>query len=341
MPTEMKLWRIEENTPKPVDPDTLDSEARLEVWIRDDIGMVSDGLLAIGQQVRTTYGGVIDLLALDSDANLVILELKKDMTPREVVAQALDYASWIQNLELSEIEEIVASKDLFDGKSLKEAFSDKFGEDLPAPESVNQAHRMYIVASSLDSATERIVGYLSETHGVDINAATFSYFKTPEGNELIGRSMLLNEDVVGKRAETGGEGKPRKRVPTSEEMRVRAEENGVGELWDKAHKGFSSIAPLSWRAQNSEFFQVKINGSTKAFVSMFPAISSKEEGLVISLRFETLSEAFNLPGERIQADCGLTEDEWIDEYNRGMRYRFDDDRLDKLIALLKENAPEG
>ena len=35
---------------------------------------------------------------------------------------------------------------------------------------------MYIVASSLDSSTERIVGYLSETHGVDINVATFAYF---------------------------------------------------------------------------------------------------------------------------------------------------------------------
>ena len=98
MPTEMKLWRIEEDTPKPVDPDTLNLESRLEDWIRDDIGMVNDDLLVIGQQVATEHTGAIDLLALDPDANLVILELKRDMTPREVVAQALDYASYVQKL---------------------------------------------------------------------------------------------------------------------------------------------------------------------------------------------------------------------------------------------------
>jgi RecB family endonuclease NucS len=38
------------------------------------------------------------VLGLDSEGVLHILELKRDRTPRDVVAQALDYASWVQEL---------------------------------------------------------------------------------------------------------------------------------------------------------------------------------------------------------------------------------------------------
>ena len=43
-------------------------------------------------------GGRIDLLAIAPDASLVLIDLKRDRTPREVVAQALDYASWVEQL---------------------------------------------------------------------------------------------------------------------------------------------------------------------------------------------------------------------------------------------------
>ncbi len=38
------------------------------------------------------------MLAMDEEGNIHIIELKKERTPREVVAQTLDYASWVQNL---------------------------------------------------------------------------------------------------------------------------------------------------------------------------------------------------------------------------------------------------
>ena len=256
MPTEMKLWRIEEEQPKPVEPDTLDKELRLENWIRDDIGMVNDDLLVIGQQVKTAYGGVIDLLALDSDANLVILELKKDMTPREVVAQTLDYASWVQELTAEAVGNLAAN---FFGtdRTLEQAFREKFDEGVP--EFVNQAHRMYIVASSLDFATERIIEYLSETHSVNINAATFAYFKTPDGSEMIGRSMLLNEEAVEDRADS----RKSWRAATEEELEEIAVKNKVGDLWKKAYEEFDAISERRKRQKDSLLFRARIDGSIR------------------------------------------------------------------------------
>ena len=124
MPTEIKLWQVEENTPKSVERSQIDYEKHLEDWLRQDIDMVSPDLLVIGQQVNTAYGGFIDLLAIDSSGNLVVLELKKiEDVPREVVAQALDYATWVQYLGYEDVVE--RGSEIFGGKeSFEQAFRD-------------------------------------------------------------------------------------------------------------------------------------------------------------------------------------------------------------------------
>ncbi|MCD6474685.1 MAG: DUF91 domain-containing protein [Anaerolineaceae bacterium] len=152
MPTEMKLWQINKEHPVSISQQKLNLEARLEEWLIHDISLISSDLLLIGQQVKTVYGGFIDLLAVDPVGNLVILELKRDKTPRDIVAQALDYASWVQDLGHESIMEI--ANGFLKGKTLEQAFREKFQTDLP--DVLNERHRMYIVASSLDSATERI-----------------------------------------------------------------------------------------------------------------------------------------------------------------------------------------
>jgi len=196
MPTEIRLWEIKDEKPVHIDRQRLDLEARIENWIRDDVGLVNDDLLIIGQQVPTAYGGSIDLLAIDHEGNLVILELKRDKTPRDIVAQILDYASWVEKLGYEEVKSIASI--FLKSKTLQDEFQRRF--KIPLPDVFNESHRMYVIASSLDSATERIVTYLSESHNVDINVATFAYFKTPNG-EFLARSFLLDEEQVKIRAE--------------------------------------------------------------------------------------------------------------------------------------------
>jgi RecB family endonuclease NucS len=41
----------------------------------------------------TSYGKRIDILAIDAEGTLYVLELKRDQTPRGIVAQLLDYGS--------------------------------------------------------------------------------------------------------------------------------------------------------------------------------------------------------------------------------------------------------
>ena len=52
MPTEIKLWHIDDEHPKPILRDRLNLESRLENWLKYDISLISNDLLVIGQQVQ-------------------------------------------------------------------------------------------------------------------------------------------------------------------------------------------------------------------------------------------------------------------------------------------------
>ena len=87
MPEEVRLWKIQGgDTLSEISRPALDLEERLERWLERDISVLSPGLLVIGRQVPTDFGGVIDLLCLDRAGDVVVAELKRDKTPREITA---------------------------------------------------------------------------------------------------------------------------------------------------------------------------------------------------------------------------------------------------------------
>jgi hypothetical protein len=102
MPIEVGIGRL---GPKPerVQMSALDSELMLENALVADLSILSPQLMLIGRQVPTSYGKFIDILAMDPSGDLLIIELKRNRTPREVIAQLLDYASWAQSLSYEEI----------------------------------------------------------------------------------------------------------------------------------------------------------------------------------------------------------------------------------------------
>jgi len=259
---------------------------------------------------------------------LVILELKRDRTPRDIVAQVLDYASWVEGLSHDSIEEIANA--FIKDKPLEESFREKFKTDLP--DVLNERHRMYVVAASLDSATERIVKYLSETHGMDINIATFAYFKTPD-EELLGRSLLLDEAAVKIRAESTSKRKP----PLSrEELRELAENNGVVDLYDKA---LSELRPLfdGMNRTRTNVALVGYMGENKArnvLLSIYPDVSSSMNGLAIMFFVDRMSEYFRLPQDEVRSVFGSQVKNAL-TYDPNATYFFDDQHIEKLVKLLR------
>jgi len=180
---------------------TLISEELLEDMIVASPALLSDEWMLIGRQENTGLGGIIDLLAIAPDSTLVLIELKRDKTPRTVVAQALDYATWVEKLQPEDIDAIYSR--FQPERNLSEAFLQRFG--LPLDEdNLNSSHQIVIVAGSLDSGSERIVGYLNQ-RDIPINVLCFQVFASG-AEQFISRSWLLDPVQVQVNAATKPEG---------------------------------------------------------------------------------------------------------------------------------------
>ena len=193
---EIKIWQIKEEKPVPLISRKLDLENRIEEWLEKDISLLAEDLAVIGTQVKTE-GGFIDILAINGQGSLVIVELKRDKTCREVVAQALDYASSLVDFDDEKLNEILQETYLNDNLTIEKFFEEKFGYGLDEVEE-DSFHEILIVASEIDSSTSRIVEYLNEVFGVPINGVIFNYFKDEEGKEFLARSFLKSEEEIEK-----------------------------------------------------------------------------------------------------------------------------------------------
>ena len=105
MQLNQRIWRVGQS-PERLPEARLASERQLEEMIVAKPEIVSDQWMIIGQQEDTGFNGRIDLLAIAPDSSLILIELKRGRSPREVVAQAIDYATWIEALDAEAVTRI-------------------------------------------------------------------------------------------------------------------------------------------------------------------------------------------------------------------------------------------
>lgn len=299
MPQEIRLWEVtEDDELQAISSATLDLEDRLERWLEDDISILGLDLLVIGRQISVDFGGAVDLLCMDANGDLVVVELKRDRTPREVTSQVIEYASWVEDLGSRRVMEI-ADRYFGDEGALEQKFGDAFGEELP--ETLNEQHRMLVVGARLDPRTERIIQYLSDQHGVNINAVTFQLFESARGNEILGRVFFLEPAEVDRRERTRQSSKRRRR-PTRDELRQRADEAGKGELFRELVDSLTEV--FSTRTPRVSFLTLRrpwqrADAGRSSFLNLYPDEPEDSEGVRFTLYTGRVGDAFDLEEDRV------------------------------------------
>ena len=195
MTTNIKTWQIIDGKLQSVDS-TLSEQGRtetydLETWIASNPAIINPDLVIIGRQV-TTKSGPLDLLAIDRSGNLVIIELKRAMLPRDALAQAIDYASDITDWSIDKIDDVCQN---YTGDSLENVLNEKFTDENLENIQINETQRIVLVGFGIESSLERMIKWLSEHYDVNINAVILSYVMTNSGDELLTQTSIISEEL--------------------------------------------------------------------------------------------------------------------------------------------------
>lgn len=264
MPISHAVWTVSKNLSE-ISSGVLPSEQMLEDMIVSQPRILSSEWMLVGRQVGTGYGGWIDLLAIAPDGTLVVVELKRDKTPREVVAQALDYASWVEHVDAEDIAAIYAK--FRPGQSFSKDYQMFFGQAFDE-DSVNESHQIVIVAATLDASSERIVNYLND-RGLAINVLFFQVFDHGD-EQLLSRAWLIDPGEV--QAQAASRSKSGEKEPWNGEFYVSFGADKT-RLWAEAMEhGFISGGGGSWYSNSLRMLEegdrVWVNIPGKGFVGV-------------------------------------------------------------------------
>lgn len=191
-----------------------DLEKTLEDWIEANPHLVLEGeaVAFFARQPRTRYDKYLDLLGVDKAGATVIVELKRGETPRDVVAQTLEYASWVDSLTVDQLDELAreyAEKRGLNVNGIADLYSRTFSAQLEDAEdqgpkvteriTFNNRQRLVILAERISDEVEDTLRYLRTRFGADVYGVEFSVHRA--GNDtIINTTTVVGREHVSKPA---------------------------------------------------------------------------------------------------------------------------------------------
>lgn len=194
----------------------IDVEEHLESWLENSptVLLEDEPILWIGRQSSAATAETVlfpDLVGLDSAGNLVLVEVKRGRTPRDVIAQVLEYATWAAGLTDQDLERLASAywERKEEGRStLKGAFSEVFfAEDETArlPQ-FNQRQILFIVAGEIHPRVAQVARYLREQGGLDVRCVAFDVFRAASGEIVVSVDTAVGETPIRASATSGSTG---------------------------------------------------------------------------------------------------------------------------------------
>lgn len=159
----------------------------IQEWIDETPEILGEELLIIGKELVLPSGKRLDLLAVDKQAGLVVIELKRDYSGSDVEWQAIKYASYCSSFTQSDIYNYFAAYLETNDDDAQEQI-EKF-IDLE-PEDVNQKQRIILVAKEFKPEVISAVLWLRESE-IDIECVRLTPHLDESGNLFINPEIII------------------------------------------------------------------------------------------------------------------------------------------------------
>jgi hypothetical protein len=218
------------------------SEIDLEILLEKnpEYFLENSNVLMIGRQVTTNLNTFIDLLGIDKEGNTVVVELKREKTPRETVAQILEYTSFVENLSYEQLNKIYQEYS-GDEMSLEEYHQQFFQSNQDSKVAFNKSSKLMIVAQNISTEIKQTALYLRKK-GIDIYCLEFKYFLNKSNESMISSDYVVGEDEFIKSEKIKSE-----ELPKVDEKQFAASLNKYGEAAFKLISNFAKENSLIFR----------------------------------------------------------------------------------------------
>ena len=196
MTDEFGIWEVDEATKdskRLEEAERTGTEALLEDILVQNPAMLMPGLELVGRQLPTA-NGYLDLLGVDSEGRLVVFELKRETLTRRAVAQAVDYASWLDSLDEAELYRLIGENSGRHGIVEIGNFEEWYdsNDNWDSLESLKPV-RIVLVGLGADEPARRMADWMARK-GVEIDLLTFHGYRHGD-RMLLARQLESGDDT--------------------------------------------------------------------------------------------------------------------------------------------------
>ncbi len=252
----------------------------LEGWLESNPdGIVEDGcILVIGRQVVTNLGGFIDLLGLDRAGDVVVIELKRDRTPRDTIAQSLEYASFAERLDTAQLEGILRSYLNDESLSLAEHHREYFELGVDEAVAFNKDQRIVIVGQRVTPEIRQTAKFL-RSKGIRVTCVEFTFFQADGETRLLSQEIVVGTETEKPRHVASGS----LPVVTEDAFLASADENGKALFARILELAKAKQMPIHWGTKGFSL-NVDVDGTHVAVCFVYPPDSVYKQTLRTTLR---------------------------------------------------------
>lgn len=169
-------------------------EEQIEAWIEHSPGLLGDDdpITIIHRHAVNDFRKVPDLLGVDKSGRVVIIEVKRGTTDRDVVAQALSYVASIERMSRDQLDGLARDYKRGDPDyGIAHAYEERFGDGSSESMSFNADQRVIIFAQTFTSEVTDTIRYLRTKLKFEIAGIKFTLYGGDD------RRLLETETVVG------------------------------------------------------------------------------------------------------------------------------------------------
>lgn len=344
---EIRLWALTKDESSGVKVQSVDplrnteTEEDLEDTLVAQPVLLEEGLHLVGRQVSTA-NGPLDLIGIDRNGRLVVFELKRGVLARDAVAQVIDYASDLDQMDRDDLAKHIESQSGRGGIPKIEDFDSWYNESFPENnDEFALAPRMILVGLGIDQRAVRMVRFLAKRE-VEIDVLTFHAFRQ-NGQVLIARQVEVASEtgpkLVNKRGSLGREARWNELLVAADECQsrelLRKAREFVAEHLHSPRGGEPGKTGITFYKRD---FAEEANGPGRAYVSL--NLDPKRKGMIILvLTYRTVREGGGKARALVEQFRFKDTHHWLQKYvqhelylDEGLWTRIKDDLAEVLEA---------